>query len=197
MAQGVPGHKPGADSLLRTSAVSAYHADRLVPLTTPNDGAAASPPCRFTSNHLGAQHGLPPSRYRRARVLRLASVVVGAAIPGSCGRVRAAPITGFRISSCTGVSATARASGRVLRTTAVSTSRTDRHSIAVVAPMRALRPRRFPVAYSLDLSFLTACRGFDFSHLPHRGALSCLVCERVRSSSSSTPSHDGKGASSP
>ena len=40
VAQGVPGHKTGFGSLLRTSAVSACHADRLVPLTTPTVTAA-------------------------------------------------------------------------------------------------------------------------------------------------------------
>ena len=60
------------------------------------------------------------------------------------------------------VTAPARASGSVLPTTAFTTSRTVRHSIAVAAPLRELRPRRFPFAHTPGLPLLTACRGFGF-----------------------------------
>ena len=45
---------------------------------------------------------------------------------------------------------------------ALSAVPTDRHSIAVAAPFRVLRPHRFPFAHTPSLSFLTACRGFGF-----------------------------------
>ena len=73
-------------------------------------------------------------------------------------------VTGFRTSpSCTvhsTVAASAPASVRVLDTTAFTTSRTHRHSVAVAAPIRRVLRPRFPFAHTLGLSFLTACRGF-------------------------------------
>ena len=54
---------------------------------------------------------------------------------------RAPPCSRARTSADT----SARASGSVLRTTACGSRRTDRHSIAVAAPLRRLRRRRFPL----------------------------------------------------
>ena len=92
--------------------------------------------------------------------------------------VRAWPVTGSRTSPSGSanatVSASARASGSVLRTTAVSTVRTVRHSIAVAAPFRDLPPRRFPFAHTQGLPFLTACRGFGF-HTPRIDDAGCAT----------------------
>ena len=110
------------------------------------------------------------------------------------------PVTCFRTSPsscvCASVTATARASGSVLRITAFSSVCPDRHSIAVAAPTRETRPRRFPLAHTWNLSFLTACRGFG-SHTRRTvvpdvpclrpGALPCPV------RAPRTPSHHGKG----
>ena len=54
--------------------------------------------------------------------------------------LRTAPCTGVRMTADTAASA----SGSVLRTTARGSRRTVRHSIAVAAPLRRLRRRRFP-----------------------------------------------------
>ena len=79
--------------------------------------------------------------------------------------VRFPPCSGVRITA----GATAVASGSVLRTAARSSFGSDRHSVAVPAPFRRSRRRRFPPRfYPWVLSFLTACRGFGF-HTPRIG----------------------------
>ena len=88
---------------------------------------------------------LAPAR-RAALVAACASVALRAS------PVPASPSTGLRIASGTGArtgadsraDASVVASGSVLRTTACGSCRTDRHSIAVAAPLRRLRRRRFP-----------------------------------------------------
>ena len=76
--------------------------------------------------------------------------------------------TSLRTASCTGARTSAAtaafAFGSVLRTTACGSRRTVRHSIAVAAPLRRLRRRRFPETWmQQDWPFRTA-RGGLGSH---------------------------------
>jgi len=119
-----------------------------------------------------------PDRRRRSRAsLRL----VAAALRAST--VPASPDTGFRTAPCTTVRMTADSavavSGSVLRTTARGSRRTDRHSIAVAAPLRRLRRRRFPFRSPSD-SWLFGRRSAFRLHTPRiadagvpPGAMSC------------------------
>ena len=91
---------------------------------------------------------------------------VPACLSTSASPVRAWLVTGFRTSPSCSVCASARAFWRVLRTTALNSVCTPRHSVAVAAPFCELRPRRFPFAHTPGSSFMTACRGFG-SHTPH------------------------------
>ena len=84
------------------------------------------------------------------------------------------------------VAASARASGRVRRMTAVSTVRTVRHSIAVATSIGRVPQRRFPSLIPLGLSFLTACRGFGFDTCPVLRSYECAV-ERRHSLASANP----------
>ena len=121
------------------------------PLRSPRAGASRS-----------ARRGPRLARAGRLRRLR-ASPRLGAVAPRA-SPVPASPRTGLRTTcrtarcACAGAPAErARtslrtsadtptgASGSVLRTTACGSVRTDRHSIAVAAPLRRLRRRRFPL----------------------------------------------------
>ena len=66
--------------------------------------------------------------------------------------------------------ASARASGNVLRTSALSSVRGPFHSVAVAAPSRRLLRRPFPFDCTFGLSFLTAWRGLWFSHPTQQAA---------------------------
>ena len=68
--------------------------------------------------------------------------------PTSASPARASPASGFRIPPCPGVRST----------TALRSFGSDRHSVAVPAPFRRSRRRRFPLAHTLGFSFLTAGR---------------------------------------
>ena len=106
------------------------------------------------------------------------TLVPDTAVSASASPVRASPVTGVRTPPCTSIRASADAaavaSGSVLRTTAVSTVSSPRHSIAVAAPSRVPHPRRFPFAHTPSLSFLTACRGFGF-HTPRIDDAGCAI----------------------
>ena len=82
----------------------------------------------LTARRLCPSHTPPPRSARRRRPR-----------PTSASPVRASPASGFRIPPCPGVRTTARAtavaSDSVLRTTAVNSFSSDRHSIAVPAPI--------------------------------------------------------------
>ena len=84
-------------------------------------------------------------------------------------------VTGFRTTPCTCVSttagATAIASVSVLDTTAFTTSRTLRHSIAVAAPSAGFSGAHPPSLEPLVSSFLTACAGSG----SHTGRSSLLL----------------------
>ena len=84
----------------------------------------STPSLPATSPH---PHGSPPSAPLPPSPLRLAPLAVDAGVRTTAG-------------------ATVVASGSVLRTTAVSSFSSDRHSIAVPAPIRGFRRRRFPLA---------------------------------------------------
>ena len=103
----------------------------------------------------------------------------------------ASPGAGFRITPCTCVSATARAFGSLLDTTAFSTSRTDRHSIAVAAPVRRVLRRRFPFAHTPGLVVPDRLRGLWFSHLPQLTAVA--ACLRLGAQSVSPIRNRGPG----
>ena len=96
-----------------------------------------------------------------------ATPFVPACLSTSASPVRASPVTGFRTSPSSSVRASviasARASGWVLRTTALSSVCTP-HSIAVAAPFRELRPRRFPFAHTLDFVVPDRVPRLWFSH---------------------------------
>ena len=112
----------------------------------------------------------------RRRYARFRFRLAGAGLPVTCFRTSPSSCV------CASVTATARASGSVLRITAFSSVCPDRHSIAVAAPTRETRPRRFPLAHTWNLSFLTACRGFG-SHTPHSGLLApalAAMADRAR-----------------
>ena len=128
--------------------VHVHHADRrrAPQLVDHDDDRAAVPPQRrFTSIQPGAGSARRLRRHRPARALRLAALVVGTAAPRSASPGAGSPVTGFRTTPCTCVSATAIASVSVLDTTAFTTSRTLRHSVAVAAPLRRGPPAPIPL----------------------------------------------------
>ena len=82
--------------------------------------------------------------------------------------LRTAPCSGAR----TGAGTSASASGSVLRTTACGSRRTARRSRAAAAPLRGLRPRRFPRRSCSALAVPDRPGRPWFSHPTHRW---CLV----------------------
>ncbi len=86
----------------------------------------------------------------------------------------AAPRTRFRTTSCTRVrttaGATAIASVSVLDTTAFTTSRTLRHSVAVAAPVRRVPRHPSPFACTPGFFVPDRIRGLWFSHPTQRAA---------------------------
>ncbi len=89
-------------------------------------------------------------------------------------------VTGFRTTPCTCVSttagATAIASVTVLDTTAFTTSRTLRHSIAVEAPGRRVPRRPFPFACAPGFFVPDRLRGLWFSHRTQLAAGVAQAC---------------------
>ena len=109
-------------------------------------------------------------RHRCTHAVRLAALVVGTPLRICVARAGSArhrlphpAILAFR----TTADATARASGRVLRTPALSSVGSHSHSVAVAAPFRRLRQRRSPFAHTPGFPFLTAWRGLWCSHPTH------------------------------
>ena len=79
-------------------------------------------------------------------------------------------VTALRTTPCTCVRATARASVNVLDTTAFTTSRTLRHSIAVAAPRRRVLRRPSPFACAPGFFVPDRLRGLWFSHPTQQAA---------------------------
>ena len=103
-------------------------------------------------------------QHRPAHAVRLAALVVGAAAPRSASRGAGFAVTGFRTTPCTCVRPTARASVSVLDTTAFSTVRTHRHSVAVAAPPSRVLRRPFLFACAPGFFVPDRLRGLWFSH---------------------------------
>ena len=112
----------------------------------------------FSSRRRFAQRSSRPA----PRSPRPAAPAAGFASAWAPAALRASPVpasprTGLRTAPCSCVRTSADtptgASGSVLRTTACGSVRTVRHSIAVAAPLRRLRRRRFPLR-----SCSTPCR---------------------------------------
>ena len=98
---------------------------------------------------------------------------IAALVPSaSASPVQASPVTGFRTSPSASVSATvtasARASGSVLRTTAVSTVPTLYHSIAAAAPIRRVLRHPFPFACTFGFVVPDRVPRLWFSHATQR-----------------------------
>ena len=87
-------------------------------------------------------------------------------------RCRFRPFTAFRTPLCIGVGATAEptacTSGTLLRTTAVTTFRSDATQSPWRLPSASFARVVSPLASTPRLPFVTACRGFG-SHTPHSG----------------------------
>ena len=127
-----------------------------------------------------------PTRCARRRRCRSAFASPGAGFA----------VTGFRTTPCTCVRASACASVSVLGTTAFTTSRTHRHSIAVAAPRRRVLRRPFPFACAPGFFVPDRLRGLWFSHPTHRGACRALSAPGRATRAPRPPSHHGKGVCS-
>ena len=161
-SSGVLATEGDADSVLRTSAVTAFSAPRRVLPTTPITTALVNTSVMSTTvRHL--DHCADSLRTGQVS----ARLVVGAAAPRSASRGAGFAVTGFRTTPCTCVRATARASVSVLDTTAFTTSRTLRHSVAVAAPLRRVPRRPFPFACAPGFFVPDRLRGLWFSHPTH------------------------------
>ncbi len=182
-SSGVLAAEGDADSVLRTSAVTAFSAPRRVLPTADHDSAgqhvgdvqdraAPRPLRRFTSNRSGVGSARRLRRHRIARAVRLAALVVGAAAPRSASPGAGSPVTGFRTTPCTCVSATAIPSVSVLDTTAFTTSRTLATQSPWRLPAAGFSGVRSPSRVPRVSSFLTACAGSG-SHTPRSGLRVC------------------------
>ena len=112
-------------------------------LTSFANKAASSVPHPSTPSLAATSPTLTARRLRRlcpSHHFRLAPLLVGTAVPHPRRRRGLRPPPASAYPPCPGV-----------RTTAVSTFSSDRHSIAVPAPIRWFRRRRFPLAYTLGL----------------------------------------------
>ncbi len=113
--------------------------------TSPRSPSPAAPAAGIASG-LGprapVRRRVPAPPRTGSRTTRRSARRTRAGAPAERARtsLRTAPCSSARTSAGT----TATASGSVLRTTACGSRRTDRHSIAVAAPLRRLRRRRFP-----------------------------------------------------
>ena len=134
-----------ADSVLRTSAVTAFSAPRRVLRTTPITTAPVNISVMSRTVQL-FDHSADSLRTDQvsARLVPFGDIATLAAV----GLATLVLVTDFRTTPCTCVRASARASASLLRTTHFSSVRTHRHSIAVAAPVREFHPRRFPLPSS-------------------------------------------------
>ena len=160
-----------ADGLLRTSAVTAVNVPRRVLPTTPITTA----PLNISVISMAVQHIDHFADSLRTRQVQARLVAFGDIAPlAAVGLAALVLVTGLRTTPCTCVSttagATAIASVTVLDTTAFTTSRTLRHSVAVAAPRRRVPRRPSPFACAPGFFVPDRLRGLWFSHPTHPDA---------------------------
>ena len=176
-SSGVRATAADADGLLRTSAVTAVNVPRRVLPATPITTASLN--ISFISMAVQQFHHFADSL--RTRQVHARLVASGDIAPlDAVGLAALVLVTGFRTTPCTCVCATAGATAiasvTVLDTTAFTTSRTLRHSIAVEAPLRRVLRRPSPFACAPGFFVPDRLRGLWFSHATQRAVGPAILC---------------------
>ncbi len=167
-SSGVLATADDADGLLRTSAVTAVNVLRRVLPATPITTA----PLNISVISMAVQQFDHFADSLRTRQVQARLVAFGDIAPiTAVGLAALVLVTGLRTTPCTCVSTTAGATAitsvNVLDTTAFTTSRTLRHSVAVAAPLRRVPRRPSPFACAPGFFVPDRLRGLWFSHPTH------------------------------